>query len=136
MESTTELIGGMLPSVLVIGLLLFGLRRLNRRPAAGRRTTGLRVVERTGVTRGGLVAVVETDGRRFLVGATEHGINLLSELPARPASADSEAIDLTTQRDTDVAPPIPDDRPWSGLVHRLQQMTVRTHVEAPLRELS
>src|SRR5690606_14506773 len=76
----------MLPAVLIfVGapLLIWWMRK-------GRAATSgsLRVISRTALTRNGVVAVVETDGRRFLVGATDHGIGLLSEL-AGPASAEA-----------------------------------------------
>ncbi len=51
-----------------------------RRTKVGGLGGGLRVASRTALTRNGVVAVIETDGRRFLVGATDHGINLLTEL--------------------------------------------------------
>ena len=90
MDPVLELMRGLLPSLLLIGALLW----VRRAAAQGRVRSGsrMRVAERMGVQRGASVAVVEIDGRRFLVGATEHGINLLTELAEQPA-ADASAVD-------------------------------------------
>ena len=90
MDPLLELMRGLLPSLLLIGALLW----VRRAAAQGRVRAGsrMRVAERMGVQRGASVAVVEIDGRRFLVGATEHGINLLTELAEQPA-ADVPAAD-------------------------------------------
>ncbi|HDH03254.1 MAG TPA: hypothetical protein ENH15_03315, partial [Actinobacteria bacterium] len=40
----------------------------------------LTVVKRTALLRGATVAVVEVADRHFLIGATEHSVNLLAEL--------------------------------------------------------
>ena len=139
MDTLTEFAGGLVPSVLLIVVLLLIRRRVSG-GARPRDTSRMRVVERTGVSRGASVAVVEIDQRRFLVGATEHGISLLSEL--QPTEVD---VTAPARSATDVSTSGPKDelaglsetqRPWSGLVHRLQRMTVRTHVEEPLRELT
>ena len=48
----------------------------------------LRVIAQAGVGRTGAVAIVEVDGRRFLLGAAERSIELLAELsPAGPEVA-------------------------------------------------
>ncbi len=49
----------------------------------------MRVQGRHGLTRNALLAVVEIDGRRFLVGAGDGNVSLLTELD--PASADEPA---------------------------------------------
>ncbi len=55
----------------------------SRRGGAGR-TPALRVTARAALGRAASVAVVEVDGRRFLVGAGERALELLAEL--EPAS--------------------------------------------------
>ncbi len=81
-------------------------------------TAGLRVSSRTALTRNGVIAVVETDGRRFLVGATDHGINLLTEL-AHPddepnTEEPSSGLDLTMGTGPGTSP-----------IDALRSMTVR-----------
>jgi flagellar biogenesis protein FliO len=81
-------------------------------------TGGLRVTSRTGLTRNGVVAVVEADGRRFLVGATDHGISLLTELghpDGEPTVEESEpGLDL-----------VPGTGPGTSPIDALRNMTVR-----------
>ena len=91
MDTILELSRGLVPSVLLIGALLF----VRRGAARGRIRGGdkMRVAERIGVSRGASVAVVEIDGRRFLLGATEHGVSLLSELDEQPEHATADEPD-------------------------------------------
>ncbi|QBI21248.1 hypothetical protein ER308_17840 [Egibacter rhizosphaerae] len=210
MTEAVEVASRLLPSLaLIVGALLL-LRRWARRGAV-QAGAGIKVLARTGLTRGASVAVVELGSRRFLVGASEHGVSLLAELEGQetvdaaaqeaPKAPDSPAVlaapgatadDLSTllgahgspmstsgAPDSRVAgshPPLdptldpqdagrPDgatrrqplgdllaghlgsDRPRmgagtpisrtdgepQGLVDRLRAMTVRTHVERPIR---
>ncbi len=58
-----------------------------RRPGA-RAAPPLRVAARAALGRAATVALVEVDGRRFLVGAGERSLELLAELePATPGEA-------------------------------------------------
>jgi flagellar protein FliO/FliZ len=110
---------------------------------------GVRVVARTALTRSSVVAVVETDGRRFLIGAGDQGIRLLGELEpdgtdeALAAHAATGALP-TAPRGRGAAPsllasatdgrmPRTAARPWTGLLDRLRAMTVRSHVQGPNR---
>lgn len=144
MEATLELARGLVPSLLLIGVLLL-VRRGVTRGRIGGGGQELRVSSRTGLARGASVAVVEIDDRRFLVGASEHGVGLISELDPVTTAPDGAAREIvlpgSDSTRTTVSGPQDgwadthqDDGPRSGLVHRLQQMTVRTHVEEPLRE--
>lgn len=63
----------------VVGALL-ALRWAQARGMTARGGPELRVVGRTGLTRQALVAVIEVDGRRWLVGAADQGVQLLAEL--------------------------------------------------------
>jgi flagellar protein FliO/FliZ len=81
-------------------------------------TGGLRVTSRTGLTRNGVVAVVETDGRRFLIGATDHGINLLTEL----AHPDDEPNTEEPSSDLDLTV---GTGPGTSPIDALRNMTVR-----------
>lgn len=69
-----------------------GLRGLKARGAAD----PLRVVARRGVGQKASVVVVETAGQRFLLGVTEHGVNVLhtAEVPASPDPATEFASTL------------------------------------------
>lgn len=149
MDAMLELARGLVPSLLLIGVLLLVRRGVSRGRVGGGGGQQLRVSGRTGVARGANVAVVEIDQRRFLIGASEHGVGLISELGAAATTPDGEASreivlpaeSTSTTAHTTVSGPqdgwadtSSDDGPRSGLVHRLQQMTVRTHVEEPLRE--
>jgi flagellar biogenesis protein FliO len=123
-----EVLGRLLPPLAVIIGALLLVRRWAGRQATT--TSGVRVVARTGVARGAIIAVVEVGARRFLVGAGEHGVSLLGELdpdgasvdrhdPASPAAMEPAAAHLPGPR--------------MGLVDRLRAMTVRTHLQGPLR---
>ena len=66
--------------LLLVTLLLAGVAlavKLRSRSAAPARA--IRVTSRLGVSRGAIVAVVEVDGRRLLIGAAPNQINLLAE---------------------------------------------------------
>ena len=65
--------------LLILGGLAAGAWWWNRRASA--QTMGvLNVVRRAALLRGATLAVVEVGGRHFLVGATEHRVELLTEL--------------------------------------------------------
>lgn len=135
--------------VMVGGLVLAARASRSGRPGSGVRVTG-----RHGISKGATVAVVEVDGRRFLVGAGDQQVALLAELdPAAAVEASTETADDPATVD-DVVPPrttverlgsalasahrharrphrtgpstIPGPR--IGPLDRLRAMTVRTHV--------
>ena len=128
--------------VLVGGLLV--VRRWSRGGRTGRRTGGagrvsIRIAGRAGIARGAHVAVVEVGRQRFLVGAGEHGVSLLAELPPSAESAPPpDTVDLADLDDVDdrflgadgAADPLMDPsvsiQPRMGLVARLQRSTLRT----------
>lgn len=97
----------------------------------------VRVVSRTGLARGALLAVVEVHGRRLLVGVTENGVSLLTELESEEADTDlaayEAASDVAVRDLARTRPATTSERPWIGLVDRLREMTVRTS-PGPLRE--
>ncbi len=65
--------------LLLIGLFAAGIWWWNRKNTA--QTLGvLNVVRRAALLRNATLAVVEVGGRHFLVGATEHRVELLTEL--------------------------------------------------------
>ena len=120
--------------VLVLGGGFVAWRNASSRGLTARGGPVLRVVGRAGLTRSSLVAVVDVDGRRYLVGAAEQGVNLLAALgesPAEPAGADDEldgtpadvdggpsrvrrrgpGAPVTTDRDLEAAHAVPTTRP-------------------------
>lgn len=130
-----EILGRLLPSLAVIVGALLLVRRWARRQ--GGATRGMRVVARTGVARGAIVAVVAVGSRRFLVGAGEHGVSLLTELDeddlgGDPADGSPLSSDSPYSAATDTAA-ARTAGPRMGLVDRLRAMTVRTHLEGPPR---
>jgi flagellar protein FliO/FliZ len=69
----------------VLGVIWFLQRRLTKRGGRGRAAQKpITVVSRQGLGNKASVAVLDIDGRRFVVGVTEHAINVLhsSETPA------------------------------------------------------
>lgn len=137
-----DVVGRLLPALaLLVGVLL--LLRRRARGGRGRGLTGLRVLARTALTRTSVVAVVEVDGRRFLVGAADQEVSLLSELQPgdEPDPDEPSALAARAGRGQRLHPPaatdwratVSTDRPWMGLIDRLRGMTVRTHLEEPIR---
>jgi flagellar biogenesis protein FliO len=146
--SASEILRLSVSLVVLLGGLLV-VRRWSRtggrptRRLAGTTRTPIRVTGRAGITRHASVAVVEVGDQRFLVGAGEHGVNLLAELPTPadgagvPDTVDLTALaaaDPTTFADlvgdaaptdvlTDPSAPI---SPRMGLVARLQRSTLRS----------
>lgn len=92
-----------------------------RRGRAGQ-APALRIVGRTALTKSAVVAVVEADGRRFLVGASDQGIALLSEMTGTEIH-DNDATE------SDVAPlsiPLESVGPRMSPLETLRTMTART----------
>ena len=73
----------------------------------------LRVVSRTALTKSSVVAIVEADGERLLIGATDQGISVLRTL---------EPVEDT---EPSSASPISDDRPGNGPLDALRAITTR-----------
>jgi flagellar biogenesis protein FliO len=125
-----------LPSLAVIVGALLLLRHWAQR---GQRTTdaSVRVITRTGIAKGAVVAVVAVGERRMLVGASEHGVNLLTELDAAPGVELAETMDpapapdllrgrLRPARSSMLHPS--SDRPRMAPIDRLRSLTVRRAV--------
>jgi flagellar biogenesis protein FliO len=92
----------------VVGLVVRA--RANSTP----RLRGIRVTARTAIARGSVVAVVEIDDRRLLIGAGGQQVTLLAELaPEPPLPFDPGAL-----------PPVPENP--TSLVERFRQATSRT----------
>ena len=131
--------------VMVGGLVLAA-----RASRGGRPGSGIRVSGRHGISKGAVVAVVEVDGRRFLVGAGDNQIALLSELDPAPEGEEAMEADLDDAPDRARTPvdrmgsalaaayhqsrrphgtgPSITHGPRIGPLDRLRAMTVRTPV--------
>jgi flagellar biogenesis protein FliO len=94
------------------------------------------VLGRTALSRSAVVAVVRVGDRRLLVGAGEHGVNVLTELPELAPEGRTDAV--TLPETLDVPSRVSStEGPRIGLLDRLRVMTVRsTPVERPLRVAS
>ena len=111
---TAGMLSRVIPPLLVIAgapLLIWWTRR--RRPGGLR--SGLRVTARTALTKGSVVAVVEIDSRRLLIGATDGGVSLLSELPTEG----------TNDTDAPASTPAAVPGPWTSPIEHLRNLTVR-----------
>jgi flagellar biogenesis protein FliO len=125
--SGTDIMAQILPAfLLVIGAPLaiwWWMKRSRRGP-----TKRLRITDKAALGRNTWIAVAEIDGQRFLLGAGEHGVGMLSELEPAPAIETEEASVTVgiepnaTERTTE---------PRMGLIRRLQLMTLRTSARPP-----
>ena len=139
--SAAEIVRLAVSLVVLIGGLLI-VRRWSRNGRPGRRVSGagrvpIRITGRAGIARGAQVAVIEVGRQRFLVGAGEHGVNLLAELPSSDPLDAPDTVDLAEHPDpfdphgadgvTDAfTDPNASIQPRMGLVARLQRSTLRT----------
>jgi flagellar biogenesis protein FliO len=105
-------------------------------------TNRLKITDKAALGRNVWIAVAEVDGQRFLVGAGEHGVGLLSELESLPvteAAMDDAPEARTTYNGARALTPAffsapAMDRttePRMGLIRRLQLMTLRTSARPP-----
>lgn len=146
--SGVDALARMLPSLAVIVGALLLLRHWAQKGVRGGATTSLRVVSRTGIAKGSVVAIVEVGERRLLVGAADQGVSLLAELddvgvaadqtsprpsttvqtPSTPAT-DPEGADELRQALTAALPTATTtDRPRMAPIDRLRHMTLRSPV--------
>ncbi len=133
-------------------------RSLRRQAMVGR--VPIRVIGRAGLARGASVAVIEVGTQRFLVGASEHSVSLLSELPVtghvesrlEASAPGSQATGGADAGAAPVADEVPEQfdssvstldsstdahtGPRMGLVARLQLMTLRAPDRRPSRAVS
>ena len=152
----------MLPSLAIIVGALLLLRHWAQKGRGGT-TTPLRVISRTGLAKGSVVAIVEVGDRRLLVGAADQSVSLLAELDDVPTAVVDGPSPATATDETDrtsapavvpatdrqrlldqLRPALPtasltptDDRPRMAAIDRLRHMTVRspvrTHPSRPNR---
>ena len=94
----------------------------------GRRLTPgrLRVTDKAALGRNTWLAVVEIDDRRMLIGAGEHGVDLLSELEPQDEATEIVGNPEPTASRTLRLPNGFENGPGMGLLRRLQLMTLRS----------
>jgi len=101
--------------------------RLKSRGTAA--TRGITVSARTAVSRGAVVAIVEAEGRRLLIGAAANQVNVLADLGAAPARGRGADEAVAPAAPTGAGPgtsATPESATDDSLVHRLRRMTTRT----------
>jgi flagellar protein FliO/FliZ len=87
----------------VVAVLWLVQRRVTRATRGRGPADPLRVVARRGLGQKASVVVVDTGGQRFLLGVTEHAVNVLhtSEAPAEEVGADAFARLLSDAQNSD-----------------------------------
>lgn len=130
MDDVALVVWRLVPPVLLVVASLLALRRWMRPDRRAPET--LRVLARTGLTRSAVVSVVAVGRRRFLLGAGEGGVRLLTELTPEPATPEPATTHAAAGaglpgaiRGTDPAP----HGPRTGLLDRLRDRTVRLPVD-------
>jgi flagellar protein FliO/FliZ len=120
------------PSLVILFALGAGVLWLRRKQLGGAPGSRVRVVGRAGLLRSATVAVIEADGKRYLIGATEQRVELLSELGDASAAEDlgnGTDVDLTSPAATDGASSsdglasssnLSASGPWMDLLSRAQ----------------
>jgi flagellar protein FliO/FliZ len=93
--------------VVVIAVLAARLARRAGRPGPG---VGLRVIDRTGLTRDAAVAVVEVAGRGLVVGVSPHGVTVLAELDPEQLAATTATAAHAGDRWAELLPGTVEDR--------------------------
>lgn len=88
----------------------------------------LRISDKAALGKNVWVAVVEVDEQRFLVGAGESGVGLISELEALPEAVASPSAETADAEANGIT-----EQPRIGLVRRLQLLTVRGPAQTPWR---
>ena len=122
-----EVLGRLLPAlalVIATPLLVRHWLRKGRGLAVGE----LRVVARAPMGRTAAAVIVETSGRRFLLGVTESSVRLISELEA-------EGEEPAVAPGTDARSSEGDPGPWTGLDY-WRRMTLRRSPKEPVRVIA
>ena len=102
----------------VLGVIWYVQRRVSK-GARTKQGKTISVVSRQGVGAKASVAVIDVDGKRFLLGVTEHSVNVLhtSDTPEAPAEAFSRAL---TEEGVDVKAvgvgPVSSSTPLAGSI--------------------
>ena len=122
--SVLSLLGRLVFSLAVVLILMALLARVLRNrtmPGIGRapmRRDMLQILARQQLSRSASIAVVEAAGRALIVGVTDSGINLLSEIDPESLEPAETEVDGATVG-TPTAPT------WSGFIEALRERSVR-----------
>ena len=92
METVALALRVLLSLAVVLGLLWFLHRRLSRGTRA-RGGSAVTVVSRQGIGQKASVVIVDADGKRFMLGVTEHAVNVLHTSDAPVPDAVTEATE-------------------------------------------
>ena len=112
----------------VVGLLWFLQRRISKGTRSTRSTKLVNVVTRQSLAQKASVVVIDMEGKRFLLGVTEHSVTVLdaTELPVIDTAAAFESalaeVEATPTPRKSVATPIPFPQqfdPRTGLPRKL-----------------
>jgi flagellar protein FliO/FliZ len=76
----------------VLGVIWFVQRRVSRGAGRLRSQKAITVIGRQAVGSKASVAVIEVGGQRFLLGVTDHAVNILHTAPAPSAESTSDAF--------------------------------------------
>jgi flagellar biogenesis protein FliO len=88
-----RVIGGLVVVLVLIGLAA----RVARRARGQSGGTGLRVIDRIGLTREANLTVIEVANRVLLLGVTAQGVTMLADLDAAPGTADAALDDFEAE---------------------------------------
>lgn len=80
----------MLSLAAVLGVLWFLQRRVARTQARRRDSEAITVLGRQGVGPKAQIVVIQTEDARYVLGVTEHGVNVVDRLPVKPTAQPDE----------------------------------------------
>ncbi|MFK4731478.1 flagellar biosynthetic protein FliO [Agromyces mediolanus] len=95
----------------VLAVIWVAHRQVTRRRAGTRKAGLVQVVARQSLAPKASIAIVDADGRRLVLGVTEHGVSVLSDRPAPVADADFDAVLAAAVAPADVVPAEASARP-------------------------
>jgi flagellar protein FliO/FliZ len=117
----------------VVGVIWFVQKRVNGHQSRTRTGDPLTVVARRGIGAKASVVVLDTGGKRFVLGVTEHAVNVLhtddapdpAEVPATAPAASAKSFSLAFARATGAAPaePEPSSETPLGPLRRVELAT-------------
>jgi len=76
----------------VLAVIWVAHRQLSRRRSGSKKASLVQVVARQSLSPKASVAIVDADGRRLVLGVTEHGVSVLSDRPAPVHDAEFDAV--------------------------------------------
>lgn len=130
MGSASEMFTSVLPALMLVIGGPIAVWWWTKRTRSGS-THRLRITDKAALGRNTWVAILEVDDKRFLVGAGESGVALVSDLDPLPAPPAADAAATGSALESPRTGH--DERPGMGLYRRLQQMTLRTASRHPER---